>query len=319
MFALLLTAALCVSTGRDLQTELKKENLRLQRTNKVLRQALSSIQTESTVGGSECNSPPVSKCELCHDWFFCEGKTYFITSYAVVEGATPHPLFGCTYPETYTYVDSCPKAEQKVGQYGLPPDCSNRDFDSSCVGCRGEEQTCCTDSNCGLHQKCEMNYIFDWKCTPVGHTETRVGTSIEQRVKEVIGEEFGLDADEFWNDDYIFEDLGGGVDSALESINEIWQVLEEEFNDGFKFDDEEEVETVLDMILVVENSTGDKSAVAVKVSEEASVGDDCPGPDQCSESMIGDGYCDDWCLGCENFFTDGVFDGSDCPEYSERD
>jgi len=303
MFALLLTAALCVSTGRDLHIEVKNENLRLQRTNKVLRQALSSIQTESTVGGSECNSPPVSKCELCHDWFFCEGKTYFITSYAVVEGATPHPLFGCTYPKTYTYVDSgdlCPK-EESIGSGGI---CGNCD---ACLrnGVCWEYQA---DGISGPVDGTHCTNVDGVDCTP---SETRVGSSIEQRVKEVIGEEFGLDADEFWNDDYIFEDLGGGVDSALESINEIWQVLEEEFNDGFKFDDEEEVETVLDMILVVENSTGDKSAVAVKVSEEASVGDDCP--DDCEESDIGDGYCDIWCMDCENFFTDsGDFDGADC-------
>jgi len=127
--------------------------------------------------------------------------------------------------------------------------------------------------------------------------ETRVGSSIEQRVKELLGEEFGLDTDDIWNDDYIEEDLGGGLGSSLEKENEIWQVLEEEFNDGLMFDGKEDVMTVQDMIDVVEKSTGDESAVAVKVSEEASVGEQKVGqyglPPDCSNIVF-----DSSCVGC---------------------
>jgi len=132
MFAFLLTAALCVSTGRDLHTEVKKENLRLLRTNKVLRQVLSSIQTESKVGSSDCDSPPDSKCELCQPWMPCEGKQYVITSYAVVDGAKPHFLFGCTYPKTYTYVDLCPQDESDVAVQVSEEASVGRDFGDNC-------------------------------------------------------------------------------------------------------------------------------------------------------------------------------------------
>jgi len=80
---------------------------------------------ESKVGGSDCNSPPKSKCELCEGYMACDGKEYVITSYQLVDDAKPHPLFGCTYPKTYTYVDLCPEdgaasSEVAVSQVNAP-------------------------------------------------------------------------------------------------------------------------------------------------------------------------------------------------------
>jgi len=87
-------------------------------------------------------------------------------------------------------------------------------------------------------------------------SETRVGQDIEQRVKEVIGDQLGFDVEEIRLDDNPLEDLGGGEWDMGCPMCEIWMTLEEEFNDGFPFEGDYETEavTVQDMIDVVENA-----------------------------------------------------------------
>jgi len=104
---------------------LPKDNQALIQQNAKLMEKIEAAVGESKVGGSDCNSPPKSKCELCEGYMACDGKEYVITSYQLVDDAKPHPLFGCTYPKTYTYVDLCPEdgaasSEVAVSQVNAP-------------------------------------------------------------------------------------------------------------------------------------------------------------------------------------------------------
>jgi len=101
--------------------------------------------------------------------------------------------------------DVCPKElcveEQEVAQFGGPPDCHT--FDSSCVGCRGEEQTCCTDINCGHTQTCRLSMSFDWVCTPPAAAATvaqekRVGAYGSCRESNNGGPPEGAHCDSRW-------------------------------------------------------------------------------------------------------------------------
>jgi len=75
-------------------------------------------EKESEVGGrkkrkkrasskEDCKNPPQTKCELCEGVKdYCSGRRFVRTTYPL-EDVQYSALFGCSYPETYEYVDSC--------------------------------------------------------------------------------------------------------------------------------------------------------------------------------------------------------------------
>jgi len=172
-----------IANAESPNVRLKMANSKLAKTNMVLRNALRELAVEQKVGreqkvGGNCDSG----CEkykaewlgdgVC-DMDSCGGCSSYTTN-GVFDGGD------CAGT----------KSEQKVG-FGGPRDCDNVNFDSSCVGCRGEEETCCTDSNCGLNQFCELSMDLDWKCTPVRHTGAEeAGQLVEQIPIEELPDSF---------------------------------------------------------------------------------------------------------------------------------
>jgi len=116
---LLFSFALLALVSFAIRPDLVEQNRQLKKTNSALLKALKSLalETESQVGGSkkDCTNPPDSKCELCEGVKdYCSGKRFVRTTYPL-EDVQYSWLFGCSYPETYTYVDSCDAVEKAVG------------------------------------------------------------------------------------------------------------------------------------------------------------------------------------------------------------
>jgi acyl carrier protein len=79
--------------------------------------------------------------------------------------------------------------------------------------------------------------------------------SVEDRVKSIIVEQLGVDAEEVKPDASFVEDLGA---DSLDTV-ELIMAFEEEFGIEIPDDEAEKIKTVKDAITYVANNTGDAS------------------------------------------------------------
>ena len=77
--------------------------------------------------------------------------------------------------------------------------------------------------------------------------------SIEQRVKDIIVEQLGVNADQVTSESKFIEDLGA---DSLDTV-ELVMALEEEFGQGIPDEEAEKLQSVADVIKHVEESNGE--------------------------------------------------------------
>jgi acyl carrier protein len=77
--------------------------------------------------------------------------------------------------------------------------------------------------------------------------------SIEQRVKDIIVEQLGVNADQVTSESKFIEDLGA---DSLDTV-ELVMALEEEFGQEIPDEDAEKLQSVADVIKHVEESNGE--------------------------------------------------------------
>ena len=87
--------------------------------------------------------------------------------------------------------------------------------------------------------------------TQLTHTEKRMSEkSIEQRVKDIIVEQLGVNTDQVTNDAKFIEDLGA---DSLDTV-ELVMALEEEFNKEIPDEEAEKLQSVGDVVKYIEES-----------------------------------------------------------------
>jgi len=111
---------------------LARQNKILRKQHSALLNALDAITEESQVGGKkkkkpECKNPPQPTCKECEG--ACQGKSHVRITYPDVGQYSP--LFGCSYPKTYEYVDSCESNVGTIYVGNLPYDASKEDLKSA--------------------------------------------------------------------------------------------------------------------------------------------------------------------------------------------